>query len=917
MKNIIGKLFIIFLTFNVCVAFDASSRTKRAKRGGKSRTVKVEQQAAVVERPAREPFVRSIDAPTADSGLAGRNIALWQSHGRYFDLKEGRWMWQRARLLGTVEDLFSPSFVVPYLIPMLENAGAYVMTPRERDVSEVEIIVDRDGGFAHDGYSESHHGAHHWRTLDDVAGFGYKKKVLTGFDNPFVMGHVREIQTVADDRKASTAAWHAEFPRRGTYAVYVSYASLPNSSRNARYVVNSLAGSREFEVNQRIGGGTWVYLGTFPFAAGKSDEPVVVLSNATGSDDEVVTADAVKIGGGMGNVGRSASVDDDESPICSGCSRFAEGARYWLQWAGIPSEVYSVTEGVNDYEDDYKSRGLWVNHLAGGSSELPGRPGLGIPVDLSFAFHTDAGTTPDSASTVGTMPIVYTKGERLGNGERRTTSLRYAELVAGQIVADLQALYEPTWNRRKLRDRQYHEVMTPQVPSLLVELLSHQNFADMRLGLDPTFRFAVGRAIYKGILKYIHEKDSTPFIVSPLPVSRFAIKGRDGEYKLTWTAVNDSLEPTAVPTYYIVYERVDDGEFTELAVVESPSLDVKVSDNRIYSYKVVAANDGGVSFPSEVLSLCDMHGSGKEQVLIVNGFTRVSGPAEFYGSGRSGFDFADDYGVADGYDFHFTGAQTEFRSDVKWVANDAPGYGASRATHELSLIAGNTFDFVSVHGRSIRKAGHPFVSCSVEAYAAGSVADSTIRIVDLILGKQKEIAVGAKQIRKFKPFSSALKSRLVDFCNSGGALIVSGSNVGGDLFDNPFSNSDEQAFDKMFGSTILGIRHSHAKATAVGAVREVRSPFREFHGGLSLTFNQQLNSDCYAVESPESYLTVDGGVASAICRYAENDYIAGVAFDSETHRAVTLGFPFETVTETAKRDALMSKILRFVSSSKK
>ena len=26
---------------------------------------------------------------------------------------------------------------------------------------------------------------------------------------------------------------------------------------------------------------------------------------------------------------------------------------------------------------------------------------------------------------------------------------------------------------------------------------------------------------------------------------------------------------------------------------------------RIYSYKVVAANDGGISFPSEIFTLCD------------------------------------------------------------------------------------------------------------------------------------------------------------------------------------------------------------------------------------------------------------------------------------------------------------------------
>ena len=76
------------------------------------------------------PFVVRLDSPEAPAGLDGKNIALWASHGRYYDSNEDRWQWQRGRLLGTVEDLYSVSYVYPYLVPMLENAGAYVMMPR-------------------------------------------------------------------------------------------------------------------------------------------------------------------------------------------------------------------------------------------------------------------------------------------------------------------------------------------------------------------------------------------------------------------------------------------------------------------------------------------------------------------------------------------------------------------------------------------------------------------------------------------------------------------------------------------------------------------------------------------------------------------------------------------------------------------
>jgi len=37
---------------------------------------------------------------------------------------------------------------------------------------------------------------------------------------------------------------------------------------------------------------------------------------------------------------------------------------------------------------------------------------------------------------------------------------------------------------------------------MLLELLSHQNLADMKYGIDPRFKFLVSRAIYKGMLRY-------------------------------------------------------------------------------------------------------------------------------------------------------------------------------------------------------------------------------------------------------------------------------------------------------------------------------------------------------------------------------------------------------------------------------
>ena len=59
-------------------------------------------------------LVRRESRPFAiDKGLSGRHIALWQSHGRYFNQKTNEWAWQRSLLWQTVEDLYTQSYVLP------------------------------------------------------------------------------------------------------------------------------------------------------------------------------------------------------------------------------------------------------------------------------------------------------------------------------------------------------------------------------------------------------------------------------------------------------------------------------------------------------------------------------------------------------------------------------------------------------------------------------------------------------------------------------------------------------------------------------------------------------------------------------------------------------------------------------------
>lgn len=847
--------------------------------------------------------VNPVYVPT--NGLQGRHIAMWQSHGWYFEPELDRWEWQRARILQTVEDLYTQSYVLPFLVPMLENAGAYVMMPRERDCQSEEVIVDNDGCLT---------GASVYVESGDWAdgqgeGFAHRREQYVNFENPFREGSFRQARTIKKGQ-ASTAVWTPEIPVAGEYAVYVSYKTLPNSTEDALYTIRHKGGETRFKVNQQMGGGTWIYLGTFAFDAGKSEAGCVVLSNLSAKPGKVVTADAVKIGGGMGNVARS--VGEEDVPETSGYPRWCEAARYWMQWAGVPDSIYSPSKGVDDYGDDYKARGHWVNWLAGGSQANPKEPGLNIPVDLSFAFHTDAGTSLND-SIVGTLGIYSTAKDdgKFANGSSRYLSHDLTDLISSNIVREIRTHYEPAWNRRGMWNKTYFEARVPRVPAMLLELLSHQNFADMRYGLDPRFRFSVSRAIYKGMLQFVCAQRGMEYVVQPLPVDHMALKFvGDDEVELGWEPVADKLEPTAQAEKYVVYTRIGDEVFDGGVLVDKNSYRVRIPAGQVCSFKVTAVNKGGESFPSEILSAGRAIDS-KGTMLVVNGFDRVSAPADFVAPGAAGTELAgflddEDHGVPYLKDISYIGKMKEYRRAIPWMDDDASGFGDSYGDYEDKVIAGNTFDYPAVHGAAILKAGYSFVSCSDEAVEDAAVSLNEYACANLILGKEWQTKVGRGVMPlQFKTFTASMQKALTDYCNQGGNIFVSGAYVASDLWDNPLVKSEEA--DRKFAKEVLKYKWRVNRAAIKGKVKSVSSPLKAFTGKYD--FYNELNPDCYVVESPDA-LEPACKDAYTVMRYSENNLSAGVAYKG-AYKTCILGFPFEAIRCEKQREQLMNEILTF------
>ena len=879
---------------------------------------KKDKKAKTFNPTVSKPLVTDVSAPyTPTNGLQNRHIALWQSHGRYYEPKLDRWEWQRARIFQTVEDLYTQSYVLPFLVPMLENAGANVLLPRERDCQTAEVVVDNDGCLTGRSIYTEKPGDKLW-SQGEGKGFAHLRPRYTDFENPFKEGTYRAIETIKKGN-ASTAEWIPEIPSTGQYAVYVSYQTLPNSADDALYTVYHKGGATQFRVNQQMGGGTWIYLGTFGFNAGRNNECKVVLSNLSSKAGRVVTADAVKIGGGMGNIARHEQL--------SGYPRFCEAARYWLQWAGIPDSVYSESNGKNEYTDDYKCRGIWVNYLAGGSAVNPAEKGLNIPVNMAFAFHTDAGTTLND-SIIGTLGIYYTNAynEEFANGASRYLSHDLTDLIQSNIVRDVRTLYEPQWTRRGKWNQSYYEARVPRVPTMLLELLSHQNFADMRYGLDPRFRFTVSRAIYKGMLQFLCSQYNMDYVVQPLPVDHMALRMTgENEVELTWQPVADALEPTATAEKYIVYTRIGDGDFDNGVLVNGNSYRTTLPAGMVCSYKVTAVNKGGESFPSEILSAGRAFNS-KGTVLVINGFDRISAPADFVAPAPAdtllaGFLDEQDHGVPYIQDISYIGKMKEYRRSVPWMDDDASGFGDSYGNYEAQVIAGNTFDYPAIHGAAILKAGYSFVSASNESLSpapAGKGEVSTpvdmreYKYVDLILGKQCQTKMGRGGVKplEFKTFSKPMQEAIAVYCRQGGNIFVSGAFVGTDLWDNRLATADEA--DKKFATEVLKYKWRVGQAAAMGKVKSVASPFPALTGNY--TYYNEPNADSYVVESPDAIepATQD---AHTIMRYSENNLSAGVAYQGD-YKTCVLGFPFESIRTDSEREALMNAVLTFFNDNK-
>ena len=698
---------------------------------------------------------------TIKKGLQGRHLGICHSHGKYYNFDRQEWIWQRPRLFCTTEDMFTQTFVVPYLIPMLQNAGAVVFAPRERDWQKQEIIIDNDAIRDGSRYEERT-SQYQWR--EGGTGFAHKQETYLNGENPFRMGTFRMTHTTQNRRAPSTIVWMPEVLVEDDYAVYVSYQTVPGSISDANYTVRHGGIATQFRVNQQMGGGTWVYLGTFHFTKGKSEENCITLDNFSNYKG-IVTADAVRLGGGTGNILRGDTTM--VSPIGSGLPRCLEAARYSAQWYGMPDSVYSK-RGNNDGRDDVNTRPFAENYVAKGSNYLKddnnldipplladGYQGLCVPIELYVAVHSDAGFRTDN-TLVGSLGI-YSTGFYdgiTGTGLSRLVSRDLADMVMTQINSDLTKELG-YWNRRDLYDRNYGETRDPQFPAIIIEMLSHQNWADMCLGHDPYFKFLMSRAIYKGIVRFlagIH--GGKDVVIQPLPVAGLSAEANREKNEITvrWTPRNDETEPTAKPDGYVVYVKKNGEDFDNGHYVNEHNctFGMPAEPGMLYSFRVEAVNEGGASLPSDEVCASVSENPEAPSILLIDAFQRLASPLPFDSETLGGFDFDADPGVIDRKTPGYCGRQLSFDKS-QYGKETGEGFGVSSDEWEGMFLAGNTHDYSARHAKDFLSR-HPNLNISSTTTAQLPHLDlQAYRIADLIFGAQKDDGYSLTRRKAFTP----------------------------------------------------------------------------------------------------------------------------------------------------------------------
>ena len=562
--------------------------------------------------PQHVPIVRRLrpqqdgKVAAAQGALSGKSVYLSPGHGWTYGAS---WATQRPNSLGLVEDFSNADGIDWFLVPYLLRAGALVVPVREIDpTTSMVILDDSDGATDPSRGKVVESGPAGVFSASTLKGWGHPTLPLTGAVNPFELGGNRLMDSAIQETARIT--FIPAVPVSGYYNVYISYSMYSGRASDATVIVGHPGGETRFQVDQRRHGGTWVLLGRFYFEQGTDEQRgAVVFTNQSQDPGSTISADAVRLGGGMGVIDRGGGV--------SGQARADECSRYHAQLAGAPDTVYNASSG-DDHTDDISTRSRFADWV-----HAPGEPAVFI------SHHSNA----FNGVIRGTETYVYGPNAPDGTYQPTQTTLalgsdKLAKAVHNELIADVRAAYEPGWADRKVKSAYFGELNTAnqdEMPAMLIETAFHDQPEDVDALKDAGFRRLVARAIYKGIVKYFAAEEGQPARLLPEPPRAVLARGTGpGQVTVSWRAPASGGELGDPATSYRVHQSAggyafdegrDSGGKTSLVLSG-------LTPGRVLYLQVTAVNEGGESLPSPTLAV-GVSAGGKVPLLLVTAADRI------------------------------------------------------------------------------------------------------------------------------------------------------------------------------------------------------------------------------------------------------------------------------------------------------
>ncbi len=426
------------------------------------------------------------------------------------------------------------------------------------------------------------------------------------------------------------------------------------------------------------------------------------LTNQSATPGVTVLADAIRIGGGVGDTSVAGA------PI-SNKPRWEEQASQYAKWIGMPNvEAYS----------DVRIRPLY--------SEWEKDPGEDA---VYISWHTN-GFNGYNTTARGTESYVFLT-PTLGS-----TALQ--SFVQTELINAIHTQWDAGWPNRGLSYGDLGELrMLSTMPGVLIENGFHDNPTDVEAMKDPRFLQLSARAVYHGLVNYWHAIDpNVPLIYLPEPPQQVIVRNSGpGQITINWKpGPTDGSGPLGdAATAYRVYTSPDGfGWSNPIDVATTAYTLTQLAPNQLIFVKVTGVNAGGESLASPVLA-ARVATWGVAHLLIVYGFDRID---------RAG--------------------------DTQ--QNDPPE-GYSRRVFVDRI---NRFDAIIQHAEVITL---PFDSAQQAVVSQGTIGLSSYTIVDWIAGENQA---------PFTALTTNDRTALTNFLNSGGALFISGSEIGSELQNTSF-----------------------------------------------------------------------------------------------------------------------------------